>query len=325
MKDKLIGIDLGGTSTKFAVISKSGDVIDKWSIKTDISENGSNIVHNIIESINNKLDELGLNHDEFLGIGMGSPGSVNRKEGTVVGAYNLNWRTVQPVRELIEQATGIDFYLDNDANVAALGEQWLGAGANEPNMVFVTLGTGVGGGIVVDNNLVHGANDTAGEIGHMTVADSRFNFQCTCGKDGCLETLASATGIANIATQLLHESTIQSSLEPIYKQNNKLEAVDVFSEAKAGDELALEVVDIVCDYLAFAVGNIANLLNPSSIVIGGGVSKAGNILKQTLESHLQNYLFPPLRDKTTVKIAQLENDAGVIGASSLVLNEKNSK
>lgn len=322
MKDKLIGIDLGGTSTKFAIIKESGDIIDKWSIKTDTSDDGSHVVPNIIESILTKMDELAMSTDEFIGIGMGSPGSVNRAEGTVVGAYNLNWRTVQPVKKTIEKALGIPFYLDNDANVAALGEQWKGAGANEPNVVFITLGTGVGGGIIVNNQLVQGSSDTAGEIGHMTVGDNRFEYQCTCGKTGCLETLASATGIARIATEMLKKSKVQSSLETIFKENKKLEAVDVFNEAKNGDELALEVVNIICDYLAFAIGNISNLLNPSTIVIGGGVSKAGDILKQTVESHLSDYLFPPLRNKTTVRIAQLENDAGVIGASSLVLNEQ---
>lgn len=322
MKDKLIGIDLGGTSTKFAIIKESGDIIDKWSIKTDTSDDGSHVVPNIIESILTKMDELAMSTDEFIGIGMGSPGSVNRAEGTVVGAYNLNWRTVQPVKKTIEKALGIPFYLDNDANVAALGEQWKGAGANEPNVVFITLGTGVGGGIIVNNQLVQGSSDTAGEIGHMTVGDNRFEYQCTCGKTGCLETLASATGIARIATEMLKKSKVQSSLEAIFKENKKLEAVDVFNEAKNGDELALEVVNIICDYLAFAIGNISNLLNPSTIVIGGGVSKAGDILKQTVESHLSDYLFPPLRNKTTVRIAQLENDAGVIGASSLVLNEQ---
>lgn len=322
MKDKLIGIDLGGTSTKFAIIKESGDIIDKWSIKTDTSDDGSHVVPNIIESILTKIDELAMTTDEFIGIGMGSPGSVNRAEGTVVGAYNLNWRTVQPVKKTIENTLDIPFYLDNDANVAALGEQWKGAGANEPNVVFITLGTGVGGGIIVNNQLVQGSSDTAGEIGHMTVGDNRFEYQCTCGKTGCLETLASATGIARIATEMLKKSKVQSSLEAIFKENKKLEAVDVFNEAKNGDELALEVVNIICDYLAFAIGNISNLLNPSTIVIGGGVSKAGDILKQTVESHLSDYLFPPLRNKTTVRIAQLENDAGVIGASSLVLNEQ---
>lgn len=325
MKDKLIGIDLGGTSTKFAILNMDGDILEQWSIKTDISQEGSHIVPNLIKSISGKLEDLNLKAENFQGIGMGSPGSVNRQEGTVVGAYNLNWKTTQEVRKQIEEGLGIPFYLDNDANVAALGEQWRGAGANEANIVFMTLGTGVGGGIIVDNKLVHGANDTAGEIGHLNVGANRFRYDCTCGKEGCLETLASATGISNIAHQMLKEADKKSSLEKVYAKNNRIDAYDVFTEAKAGDKLALEIVDIVCDFLAFAAGNIANLLNPSSIVIGGGVSKAGEILRETVESKLQKYLFPPLRDKTQVKIAQLQNDAGVIGAGSLVLNEQETE
>lgn len=322
MKDKLIGIDLGGTSTKFAFLNMDGDILDKWSIPTDTTNNGVNIVPNIINSIQERMGDNDYTTEDFKGIGMGSPGSVDRGQGTVVGAFNLNWHTIQPVREQIESNLGIPFYLDNDANVAALGEQWRGAGENEANVVFITLGTGVGGGIIVDNQLIHGANDTAGEIGHMTVSSSRFNFACTCGKDGCLEALASATGISNIAKQMVQETQVVSSLKPIFDERQTIEAVDVFNQAKEGDHLALDIVDIICDYLAFAAGNIANLLNPSSIVIGGGVSMAGNILRETVEANLQKYLFPPLREKTKVKIAQLQNDAGVIGAGSLVLNEQ---
>lgn len=321
MKNKLIGIDLGGTTTKFAFLNTKGDIIEKWSIPTDATENGVYIVPNIVESIQKKMSDMGFKKEEFIGIGMGSPGSVDRSQGTVVGAFNLNWRTVQPVREQIESSLNIPFYLDNDANVAALGEQWRGAGEDEANVVFITLGTGVGGGIIVDNQLVHGANDTAGEIGHMTVSDHRFNFACTCGKEGCLEALASATGISNIAKQMVQETELDSSLKQIFEKYNTIEAVDVFNQAKAGDQLAKDIVEIICDYLAFAAGNIANLLNPSSIIIGGGVSMAGNILKETVENKLMKYLFPPLRDKTKVKIAELQNDAGVIGAGSLVLNE----
>lgn len=325
MKDKIIGIDLGGTTTKFAVVTDSGDIVEKWAIDTDVSNEGSRIVPNMITSIKEKLNDLDLSTDDFIGIGMGSPGSVNRSEGTVTGAFNLNWRSKQEIKKQVEDELKLDFYLDNDANVAALGEQWKGAGNQNPNVVFITLGTGVGGGIVVDANLAHGANDTAGEIGHMTVANDRFNFPCTCGKSGCLESLASATGIVNIAKQLISEFEGSSSLVDLYEKEGKVEAKDVFNEAKAGDDLALEIVDIVCDYLAFAAGNLANVLNPSVVVIGGGVSKAGAILTDTIEKHMEKYLFPPLKEHTRVRIAQLESDAGVIGASSLVLRENKSQ
>ncbi len=320
-QDKLIGIDLGGTTTKFALLTQTGKIVDKWSTKTQTEDHGSQILPNMIASIQAKLEEWKLTSQDILGIGMGSPGSVDRKAGTVVGAYNLNWQEVQAVKATMEEELGLDFYLDNDANVAALGEQWQGAGDQDPNLVFMTLGTGVGGGIILDNQLVHGAHDTAGEIGHLTVANDRFDFPCTCGKSGCLESIASASGIVKVAQQMLAENKGQSQLYQVADRGD-LEAKVIFDLAKQGDDLALLIVDIVCDYLAFAAGNIANIVNPSVIVIGGGVSQAGAILKETVEKHLADYLFPPLRDKTRVKIAQLESDAGVIGAGSLVLKEK---
>ena len=150
MSKKIIGIDLGGTSVKFAILTQEGEVQEKWSIKTNILDEGSHIVDDMIESINHRLRLLGLGAEDFIGIGMGSPGVVDREKGTVIGAYNLNWKTLQPVKEKIEKATGISFFIDNDANVAALGERWKGAGENQPDVVFMTLGTGVGGGIVRD-------------------------------------------------------------------------------------------------------------------------------------------------------------------------------
>src|SRR5690554_1473374 len=155
LEKKVIGIDLGGTTAKFAILNQKGEIQTKWSVETDAANEGSMIVPNLIESINHQLDRFQLTSDDFMGIGMGSPGTVNRVDGTVIGAYNLNWKTLQPVREQIEKGTGIPFYIDNDANVAALGEQWIGAGNNEPDVVFITLGTGVGGGLISDGNLLH--------------------------------------------------------------------------------------------------------------------------------------------------------------------------
>ena len=156
MSKKIIGIDLGGTSVKFAILTQEGEVQEKWSIKTNILDEGSHIVDDMIESINHRLHLLNLSAEDFIGIGMGSPGVVDREKGTVIGAYNLNWKTLQPVKEKIEKATGISFFIDNDANVAALGERWKGAGENQPDVVFMTLGTGVGGGIVAEGKLLHG-------------------------------------------------------------------------------------------------------------------------------------------------------------------------
>jgi len=324
-KKDIIGIDLGGTSAKVAIITQEGTIKSKWTVSTDLSNNGKNIVPNIIESIYNYLSKHELDFKDFLGIGMGSPGSVNRKNGTVIGAFNLNWKTLQPVKEQFEEATKIDFYLDNDANVAALGEQWKGAGNNEENVVFMTIGTGVGGGIIVDGQLLHGADDTAGEIGHMAVSTEEYEYQCTCGKTGCLETVASATGIIHIANDMMKEYDNHSSLIDLHHSKGSVEAKDVFEEAMGGDQLAMNIVDKVCDFLSFACGNIANILNPSTIILGGGVSKSGEFLAEKVRKGFNTYAFPAVRDITKIKIAQLQNEAGVIGASSLVLNEVNSK
>lgn len=318
---KLIGIDLGGTTVKFAILNLDGEIQTKWSIVTDISEEGSRIVPSIVESINHHLEMYELNAEDFIGIGMGSPGTVNRKEGTVMGAFNLNWKTLQLVKREIEEGTGIPFFLDNDANVAALGEQWVGAGHNEPNVVFITLGTGVGGGIIVDGQLVHGAIDSAGEIGHMTIESD--GYECTCGKVGCLETVASATGVSRLARDMAEEFAGESDLKFRIDDGELIDAKAVFDSAKSGDLFANQVVDKVCNYLGLACGNIANLLNPSTIVIGGGVSKAGEFLAEKVRKEFSQFAFPTIRQTTNIRIAELGNDAGVIGASSLVLNESN--
>ena len=168
MNKKIIGIDLGGTSIKFAILTQNGEIQEKWSIPTNILDEGSHIVPDIIQSIKHKLTLLGLTKDDFLGIGMGSPGVVNRQEGTVIGAYNLNWKTLQPIKQQIESELGLSFYIDNDANEAALGEKWVGAGNNEPDVVYVTLGTGVGGGVIAGND---------GEIDILTAARQLRGFQ----------------------------------------------------------------------------------------------------------------------------------------------------
>lgn len=316
---KVIGIDLGGTTAKFGIINLDGEIQTKWSIETDISEEGSKIVPNIIESINKQLERFNLTADDFVGIGMGSPGTIDTKEGTVIGAYNLNWKTLQDLRGPIEAETGIPFFIDNDANVAALGEQWTGAGNNEPNVAFITLGTGVGGGLITDGNLLHGAIGAAGEIGHVTIEPD--GYECTCGKKGCLEQYASATGIVRVARDMVDEYAGDSKLKYLIDDGQDVDAKEIFDLAKEDDELALLVVDRFVFYLALALGNLANLINPSTIVLGGGVSKAGTFLADKVRTAIKPILFETIREVTKIKIAELGNDAGIIGAASLVLSE----
>ena len=277
MSKKIIGIDLGGTSIKFAILTSEGEIQEKWSIKTNVLDEGSHIVEDMIESILHRLDLIQLSAEDFIGIGMGSPGVVDREKGTVIGAYNLNWKTLQPVKDKIEKATGIPFYIDNDANVAALGERWMGAGENQPDVVFMTLGTGVGGGIVAEGKLLHGLAGAAGELGHITV-DFDQPIQCTCGKKGCLETVASATGIVNLTRRYADEYAGDAELKKLIDNGEDVNAKVVFDLAKEGDELALIVYRNFARYLGIACANIGSILNPSTIVIGGGVSAAGEFL-----------------------------------------------
>lgn len=318
-EQKIIGIDLGGTTAKFAILNLKGEIQTKWSLETDISNEGTKIVPNIIASIQHHFELYDMSAEDFIGIGMGSPGTVNRKDGTVIGAYNLNWKTLQLIREQIENALGLPFFIDNDANVAALGEQWVGAGNNEPDVAFITLGTGVGGGLIVDGKLLHGVIDAAGEIGHVTVVPD--GYPCTCGKKGCLEQYTSARGITRMARDMAEAYAGNSELKYLIDDGQAVDAKVIFDLAKEDDDFALLVVDRASFYLGLALGNVANLLNPSTIVLGGGVSKAGQFLADKVHEQIQQFMFPTIREVTKIKIAQLGNDAGVIGAASLVLTE----
>ncbi|HFI2446525.1 TPA: ROK family glucokinase [Streptococcus suis] len=318
MSKKIIGIDLGGTSVKLAILTTEGEIQEKWSIKTNILDDGSHIVPDIIESIQHRFETHGLTKDDFLGIGMGSPGVVDSEAGTVIGAYNLNWKTLQLVKEQFETALGLPFFIDNDANVAALGEQWVGAGNNNPNVVFMTLGTGVGGGVIAAGNLIRGVKGAGGELGHITV-DFDEPFACTCGKKGCLETVASATGIVNLSRRYADQYAGDAKLKQMIDDGQDVTAKDVFDLAKEGDDLALIVYRHFSEYLGVACANIAAVLNPAYIVLGGGVSAAGEFLLDGVRKVFAENSFPQIKESTQIVLATRGNDAGVLGAASLVL------
>ncbi|HFI0451765.1 TPA: ROK family glucokinase [Streptococcus suis] len=318
MSKKIIGIDLGGTSVKLAILTTDGEIQEKWSIKTNILDEGSHIVPDIIESILHRFETHGLTKDDFLGIGMGSPGVVDSEAGTVIGAYNLNWKTLQLVKEQFESALGLPFFIDNDANVAALGEQWVGAGNNNPNVVFMTLGTGVGGGVIAAGNLIRGVKGAGGELGHITV-DFDEPFACTCGKKGCLETVASATGIVNLSRRYADQYAGDAKLKQMIDDGQDVTAKDVFDLAKEGDDLALIVYRHFSEYLGVACANIAAVLNPAYVVLGGGVSAAGEFLLDGVRKVFAENSFPQIKESTQIVLATRGNDAGVLGAASLVL------
>ena len=316
MAKKLLGIDLGGTTIKFGIVTLEGEVQEKWAIATNILDDGKHIVPDIVASIKHRFDLYGMTADDFVGIGMGSPGAVDRTAKTVSNAYNLNWEDRQEIGSVVEREIGIPFAIDNDANVAALGERWVGAGENNPDVVFVTLGTGVGGGIIADGNLIHGVAGAGGEIGHINV-EPQAGFACTCGNQGCLETVASATGVVRVARLLAESYEGSSEIKAQIDNGEAVSSKDIFDAAKAGDHFAESIVDRVSYYLGLAIANISNSLNPDSVVIGGGVSAAGEFLRSRIENYFQKYAFPKVRQTTRVKIAELGNDAGIIGAASL--------
>ena len=316
---KLLGIDLGGTTTKFAIMKPQGEIQQRWSIQTDVLNDGNNIIPNIIDSINHHLQLYQMSAKQFQGIGIGTPGSVDYQTGTVDSAFNLNWDRPMALKEQIELHTNIPVQVENDANVAALGERWLGAGKNADNVAFVTLGTGVGGGIIINGQIVHGQGGSAGEIGHMTINPQ--GYRCTCGKRGCLETVASATGIVHVARDYAQEYAGDSELKASLDNGDDLTAKDVFDLAKQNDPLALKVTHAVCDQLGLALSIVAVTINPQYIIIGGGVSNAGDFLLQRVRESYNRYVFSSVKKTTTLTLATLGNEAGVIGAASLILNK----
>jgi len=313
----LVGVDLGGTTTKLAFISLYGEILHKWEIPTDVSNEGKNITVNIAKAIDAKLEEIGHSKSEILGIGMGAPGPVDLATGVIFEAVNLGWREPYPLKDLLEVETSLPAVVDNDANCAALGEMWKGAGNGAKDLVCVTLGTGVGGGVITNGDIVHGVSGAAGEIGHIT-SIAEGGAPCNCGKTGCLETIASATGIVRIAVELLTSHPSEGVLSAVFNETGIVTAKDVFDAAQRRDELALKAVNTVALHLGIALANIANTLNPEKIVLGGGVSKAGAVLLDPVKEQFLRHSFPRVAQSTEISIATLGNDAGVIGAAWLI-------
>ncbi|WP_141431594.1 ROK family glucokinase [Bacillus sp. 03113] len=318
----IIGVDLGGTTIKLAFLNEDGDILTKWEIPTDNSFEGVNITLDVAKAINDKLLELKISKDDVIGLGMGAPGPVDLETGIIFNTVNLGWKDHYPLKEKLQEATGFSVVVENDANCAALGEMWKGAGTGSKNIVCVTLGTGVGGGVIANGDIVGGVRGAAGEIGHMT-AVTEGGAQCNCGKTGCLETVASATGIVRLALEQLGKSTVQNGTlaEEAYQADGVITAKMVFDAARRGDIDANIVVQKVGFYLGLALSHIANTLNPDKIVIGGGVSKAGDILLSLVKENFHKYSFKSVAESTQISIATLGNDAGVIGAAWLAKNK----
>jgi glucokinase len=318
----IVGVDLGGTTTKLAFINMNGEIGHKWEIPTDNSNEGQNITRNISDAINQKLEELKVQKSKLVGIGMGAPGPVDYETGIIRNVVNLGWKDNFPLQESLQSLTDLPAAIENDANCAALGEMWNGAGKGAKDLVCVTLGTGVGGGVIANGNIVQGINGAGGEIGHITSIPFG-GAPCNCGKSGCLETIASATGIVRLASIELSKDEAKGQLVEIFAENGQVTAKDVFDSARNGDQQAKKIVDEVAFHLGFALANIANTLNPEKIVLGGGVSRAGEILLDAVKATFSMFAFSSVRESTNLTLATLGNDAGVIGAAWLIKNKLN--
>lgn len=313
MSKYCFGIDVGGTTIKCALFLNDGTILDKWEIKTNTEHEGEKILPDIADTIKEKLKEKKIEKSEVVGIGIGLPGPIE-ENGEIVCAVNLHWGRKNIEKEL-GQLTGMEVKAGNDANVAALGEMWKGGGKGAKNLIMATLGTGVGGGIIVNEKIVTGAHGAGGEIGHALV-NPKETISCNCGNKGCLEQYASATGIARLARETL-ESTDKSS---ILREKDNVTAKDVFDAYKEKDKIAEEVVEKFAEYLGHALAIFSCVSDPDVIVLGGGVSKAGEVLVDCVQKQYERFAFSACK-KTPIKLATLGNDAGICGAAKLILSK----
>lgn len=311
MAKYVFGVDIGGTTVKIGFFDIEGNVLDKWEIPTRTENGGEQILPDIALSIEEKLQEKNVEKSSVAGVGIGVPGPVDNK-GVVRKAVNLGWG-VFSVKETMEKLIGLPVMAGNDANVAALGEVWKGGAKGYNDVVVVTLGTGVGGGIVVNGKLLTGYNGSGGEIGHIHMNDDEEET-CGCGNKGCLEQYSSATGITRMGKKVLASCDTPSVL-----RGQDINSKSIFDAVKAGDEVAKSIADIYGKYLGDGLACIAAVTNPEVICIGGGVSKAGEVVIDYLKPHYMKNAFHSCRE-TKFVLATLGNDAGIYGAAALALD-----
>ena len=312
MEKRCFGVDIGGTTVKMGLFTVDGKVTDKWEIPTRKEENGKYILEDIAKSVKERMQRDTLTLEDIVGLGIGVPGPV-KEDGTVLKCANLGWGVFN-VADTVRELTGIEnVKVGNDANVAALGEMWQGGGKGYNNLVMVTLGTGVGGGVILGGKILTGSNGAGGEIGHI-----RVNYEekdvCGCGKTGCLEQYASATGVVRLAKKALEKKEKKTTLVA-----DDLSAKAVFDAAKAGDELAMDIVEKFGFYLGMALAHISQVIDPEVFVIGGGVARAGQIIIDEVSKNYEENVMFALKNKA-FKMAELGNDAGIYGSAIMVLD-----
>ncbi len=312
MSQYIYGVDLGGTTVKMGLFDGEGAILDKWEIVTRKEDNGANILPDIAASIAEKNQEKGIEVKDIVGIGMGVPGPIT-EDGRVLKCANLGWGIFSVADEL-RKLTGVEkIKIGNDANVAALGEQWRGGGRGFDSIVMITLGTGVGGGVIINGKILTGSNGAAGEIGHLTV-NPKETRTCGCGKKGCLEQYSSATGITRMTMEELEGTDKPSEL----RQCEQVTGKEIFQAYENGDELAKGVVEEFADYLGLGLSHVAAVVDPQAFVIGGGISKNGPVVTEVIKEKYEQDVMFALKGKE-FRLAELGNDAGMYGAVRMVL------
>lgn len=321
--DWIVGVDIGGTNLNVGVVSFEGGLpLAVRSERTEVVRGAKFIVDRVVrmikESMSEVMDEKGVGLEAFAGVGIGSPGPLDRKTGTVINTPNLGWRNF-PLRDLVQNAIGLPATLDNDANAATYGEWWMGAGRGVDTLVGVTLGTGIGGGIVLNGELYHGANDAAAEIGHMTIDST--GRKCNCGNYGCLEAYASGQAIAARAIEGL-DSGIGSILPELAGDVQNISAETVFEAVVQGDPYATEVMHDTAKFLGVGLANVINILNPEVLVISGGVQRAGDHLFVPLRAEIRRRAFQVAEQACRIVPSGLKGMAGIIGAVACFKREQ---
>jgi len=307
------GVDIGGTFVKLGLFTTEGALLDKWQIPTRREDMSSHILPDIAAAIAAKMEEKGICKDDVAGVGFGTPGPVT-EDGVAVCPANLDWKN-KPVAKELSELTGFPCSGGNDVNVAGLGEMWRGGAKGYKNVVVVPIGTGVGAAIIVNGKVVTGSRGAAGEVGHIHV-DDEIEQPCGCGAIGCVEQFASATGLVRMAKKALSDSGLETSLRNL----EVVTAKDVIDAAKAGDKVADRIFDKFCDYLGYSLAATAAVIDPDIFILGGGVSKAGQVLVDRVQSYFVKYAWPGIRG-TKFALAELGNDAGIYGAASIVIDK----
>lgn len=320
--DKLaVGIDLGGTNITAALLSEDGRIVQSVSRRTNPERGSGPVIEDMAEMVEELIRRQSVSRDDIVGLGIGAPGPLSHRDGIIYKAANLpGWQGVRIRRGLLER-TGLPTVLENDANAAAFAEYWVGAGKGTRELVVLTLGTGLGSGVVIGGEILRGHFENAGELGHMIVQHG--GRQCECGQRGCLEVYASPGNVAKQAIRRLKEGE-ESSMREVYERDGRFGSRVIAEHARAGDKLANELWDEACYYIAVGIINCQHAFNPPMLVLAGGMTKSGDFLLSRVQKYMQELTWKLLDDLPEVTISILGNTAGVIGAGGVAWAARNN-